>query len=348
MIMPKAKMMKSGKWRCRIVDHYEFVDGKRKIFFKSVTADTKRQAELMAAMYQDGRESMKSSRITVERAIDRYISSKDKVLSPSTIASYRSFQRVAYSDIGHIKVQDIQTEDIQRWMNIYQAGRSPKTCRNAHALLMASICMFRPDAHFHVSLPAKRPPDLYTPTDADVQLLLEKTAGTDLEVAILLSAFGTLRRGEICALTYDDVTEDLVSVTKSLVKKDGEWIVKVPKTPQSFRTVSYPEEVIDRIMRDAVPGERILKIAPSTITQSFWKLTRSLGYPNFRFHDLRAYAVSVRHALGVPDQYIMADGGYKSDVVMKQVYRRTMDDRKKVYKNKINGHFASLYAASGT
>ena len=345
--MPKAKITKSGKWRCRVVERYEYVDGKRKIIFKSVTGDTKKEAELLASMFLSDRESMRAANITVKNAIDRYISSKDKVLSPSTLASYKSFQRVAYADIGHIKVRDITTEDIQRWMNVYQVGRSPKTCRNANALLLAAIGMFRPGVHFRVLLPAKRPPDLYTPTDADVRLLLKETKGTDLELAILLSAFGTLRRGEVCALTYDDIQGDTVSVTKSLVKKDGKWIVKVPKTPQSFRTVSLPKEVIRRIKRGAVPGERIVKITPSTVTQSFWMLTRSLGYPNFRFHDLRAYAVSVRHALGVPDQYIMADGGYKSDVVMKQVYRRTMDDRKKVYKKKVNGHFASILKASG-
>lgn len=50
--------------------------------------------------------------------------------------------------------------------------------------------------------------------------------------------------------------------------------------------------------------------------------------PYFRFHDLRHYS-SIRHTLGITDAYIMADGGWSSDKVLKAVYRHAMDDRKR-------------------
>ena len=49
----------------------------------------------------------------------------------------------------------------------------------------------------------------------------------------------------------------------------------------------------------------------------------------FRFHDLRRYSASIMHAIGDPDQYIMERGGWKSDKVLKQVYRGTLNEYQK-------------------
>jgi integrase len=55
------------------------------------------------------------------------------------------------------------------------------------------------------NLPAKKKPDLYTTPDEDIKKLLNHIEGKELETAVLLAAFGPLRRGEICALTSDDI-----------------------------------------------------------------------------------------------------------------------------------------------
>ena len=48
--------------------------------------------------------------------------------------------------------------------------------------------------------------------------------------------------------------------------------------------------------------------------------------PEIRLHDLRHYSASILHAIGIPDQYIMSRGGWKTDNVMKRVYRDTLSD----------------------
>jgi integrase len=57
-------------------------------------------------------------------------------------------------------------------------------------------------------------------------------------------------------------------------------------------------------------------------------------------HDLRHYAASILHAIGIPDQYIMSRGGWKTDHVMKRVYRDTLTDVEIEMNNKINDFFA--------
>ena len=49
----KAQKLPSGRWRARYVDHYEMVNGKRKVVMGSVTRDTERAA-IKAAMELEG------------------------------------------------------------------------------------------------------------------------------------------------------------------------------------------------------------------------------------------------------------------------------------------------------
>ena len=48
------------------------------------------------------------------------------------------------------------------------------------------------------------------------------------------------------------------------------------------------------------------------------------------------------HAIGIQDQYIMARGGWKTDSVMKSVYRNVIDLEAAKQNKKINNHFKSM------
>lgn len=171
-----------------------------------------------------------------------------------------------------------------------------------------------------MKLPEKHRPDLYVPSDEDVRALLEHVSGTEMEIAILLAAFGPLRWGEICALTDQDIHGNIVSVNKSMVlNADNKWEIKTPKTYSSNREIEFLRPVIDKMT--GIEG-RIVKATPTQITNRFRRALKFTHLPNtFRFHDLRHYAASIMHAIGIPDQYIMERGGWATDSVMKNVYR---------------------------
>ncbi len=86
----------------------------------------------------------------------------------------------------------------------------------------------------------------------------------------------------------------------------------------------------------------ITNLNPHSITIMFQRMLDRNNINHFRFHDLRRYSASIRHALGIPDAYIMADGGWHSDKVLKSVYRHAMNNRKKEMSNIANSHFQKL------
>jgi len=338
MARKKAKnKLPSGSYRIQVFD-YKDVDGKK--HYKSFTAATKAEAQFLAAQWKTNRTEPEKPNLTLYEAVTRYIDIKRNVLSPGTIRGYEGIQKSHMKEIGRTSIYDLSSTTVQIWISNMAATLSPKSVKNAYGLLSATLDMFAPNLRLNVTLPARKKPDLYCPSDDDIKQLLATIKGTELEIAVLLAAFGPLRRGEICALTSDDIKGNTISVSKSVVRgPDGEWYTKQPKTYGSYRNVEFPPFVIQRMK--GIKGQ-IIKCNPDRISGRFQKALKKAGLQHFRFHDLRHYAASIMHVIGVPDQYILQRGGWSSDNVMKTVYRNTIDLETARQNKKINQHFEKL------
>lgn len=345
--MAKAKKLKSGSWRCLAYSHTERVwdpkkkDWTEKRIYESFTAPTKKEAELMAAEFAVTKNVKKRpENMTLYDAIDKYIQIKEGVLSPTTVRTYKSARRTHFEDIGDLSIRDINSSAIQSWISDLSRRLQPKTIKNTYGLLAATLDMFNPDLHIKVKLPQKKDSSFYTPSDSDIKTLLSQIEGTELEIAVLLAAFGTLRRGEICALTDRDIHGNCITVNHAFVRdENNEWILKEPKTAGSKRTVEIPGFVIDKMR--GIDGY-IVKAHPDALSERFRRALKKSGLPKFRYHDLRHYSASILHAIGVPDQYIMQRGGWVSDHVMKTVYRNVIDEESERQNQKIMAHFNQM------
>ena len=78
------------------------------------------------------------------------------------------------------------------------------------------------------------------------------------------------------------------------------------------------------------------------MTVRFIRLRDSLGL-KCRFHDLRHYAASIMHSIGIPDQYIMERGGWSSDAILKSVYRNVLKDKNNEFTDKTNEYFKNKF-----
>ena len=108
--MAKAKKLPSGSWRVQVYAGEE--NGKRK--YRSFTAPTRKEAEFQAAQYALERKERENGNITVKEAIDRYIKSKEPVLSPSTIRGYRIIYRNNLKSLMDVRLGGLTAEKIQQ------------------------------------------------------------------------------------------------------------------------------------------------------------------------------------------------------------------------------------------
>lgn len=336
--MPTAKKLPSGNYRVQVYSHTE--NGKK--VYESFTAFTKDEAELLASEWKSKKKRRSRSDLTVYEAIQGYINAKEGVLSPSTIRGYNKMLKNNYKSIGNTKINKLTSESMQIFVSELSRDKSPKTVRNVYGLLVSSIGLYLPDMTFKVTLPQKSINEDISPSNEDISTLY-KNASKELKKCIALAAFGSLRRGEICALTYSDLDGDVITINKDMVQdKDNNWIIKeIPKTATSVRSVKLPEKVVSLL--GSGEGKIINYANPQSITECFTKLRNRLGL-NIHFHQLRHYFCSIGVILGIPDTYLSNFGGWSkgSNSVMKKVYQNNIVSMSDFYSDKMNKHFDNI------
>lgn len=337
--MAKAKKLASGSWRVQVFSHFETVDGQKKARYRSFTAPTKAEAEMLASQFANDKKRYSRANLTVSEAVQKYIQAKEGVLSPATIRTYEQISKSHLTKIGPIMIDSLTSSDLQNWISTLSATLSAKTVKNVYGLVVSAVSLYT-EKSFKVTLPTRQATQYNIPTDADVSLLI-KEARPDLKLAITLAAVGTLRRGEICALKYKDVLPDFSGIyvhSDMVLDKNKKWIHKdMPKTSDSVRRIELPKKVMDMI-GTGEPEDYVIQSTPAAISDAFSRLRTRLGM-SCRFHDLRHYAASILHAIGVPDQYIMERGGWSTDGTLKAVYRNTLSDKSKQFSDKANDYF---------
>lgn len=340
--MAKAKKLPSGSWRVQVYD-YTDKNGKRR--YKSFTCDDpspagRRKAEYMAAQYAMDKESRSRSEKTFGQALTDYIAIRETIVSPRTVLNYKRMQKKDLEVLSDLKIANITQEIVQEFVNQDIKIHSPKTVRDNHGLISAVIKQERPELALNTILPKLTPTKLYIPSDSDVKELIIQTADTDLELPILLAAFGPMRRGEICALDTKHISGNVVHVCKNMVlDQDRNWVIKAPKSYAGDRFIDFPDFVATKW--EGISG-RITSLSPDNLSNRFSRLLKRTGIPHFRFHDLRHYSASIQHALGIPDAYIMQRGGWGNDGVLKNVYRHVMSDKAKDMNNIANTYFHQM------
>lgn len=270
---------------------------------------------------------------TFLEASEQMIEDKRNVLSPSTIRDYVGRSKRLSKAFSSLPIMEITQQDVQREINRLSAKYSGKTVSNYHGFISSVFAYYRPDFVLTTNLPPKQKKDVYVPNNDDIRKVLNASKGTQFELPILLGCLG-MRRGEICALTMDDIDfeHNKISINKAMAQNDKEeWIVKPsPKTNASNRVITVPDRVIELIKTQGLFNNH-----PGYITAWMLDTERELGIPTFSLHKLRHYFASASHDKGLSDADIMRFGGWSTDNVMKRVYRHAMEDKGKAISDKI-------------
>lgn len=257
--------------------------------------------------------------MTFSDALANYIDSRRNVVSPSTVRGYESIQRSLPDPFLHKRLLHISRADVQALINQVAKDHSPKTVRN-YSGLISSVLGYYGIRFEPPTLPQKVKEETYIPSEEEVKKIFDRLKGTKYEVPIMLAAMG-LRRSEICALELSDIDGTMCHISKAMVEGPDGMTLKGTKTTESTRTVVLPMYLAERIHQQGF----VYNGFPSTIGQALRRTQDELGLPHFSLHKLRHFFASYMHEMGMSDANIQEMGGWKTDAVMKTVYRHAMD-----------------------
>lgn len=331
----KATKLPSGNWR---VLAYAGTDSNGKPIRKSFSGPDKKKVIRDASAFVDEHRDVNDVSCSFGSAAKDFMKLRKSVLSPATIRGYTNISNQLqnkYLWFWNTKVYSIGTKDVQRLVDqLVSADMSPKTVKN-YTGFVSAVLRSKNIRMPIVNMPQKVKPELRVPDVFTVKRTLKAAeSNTELWICIMLAATGPLRRGEIAALSIDDIDceNNTVHVCHDMVMgTDKEWHVKAPKTPSSDRFLVMPEEVITAIQKQGY----VTKWTPKQIYNKFNWLLKKNDIPHYRFHDLRHFCVSHLKAMGIEDVYIAQRTGHADYATLRNVYTHTLQDQQKAVNKKI-------------
>lgn len=339
--MAAAKKLPSGSWRVRVYTGTD-VNGKR--LYKSFTASTKREAEFLAAQFTQKQVDVNRTDMSLYEATERYIKSKENVLSPSTVRGYCTALRNYVPELMRIKVRDLTAERVQTAFNAFAKTHSPKTCRNAHGLVSAVLKVQRPELVLNTTLPQKKKRDIYVPDSNEIRHIYSLIIGNPLEIPFMLAAECGLRASEIAALRVKNVYADHIDVKEAIVPdKNNKPTLKDPKSLSGYRSIPISPEMSAYLLSHS-SQERVCTLSGGNISTDWTRFKKKHELnEDLVFHALRHHFASRCLLLGMPQKYIAQLMGHADTTMIEKVYQHVFPSAMEMYAQKLREENCELF-----
>ena len=362
-------LRKDGRWEGRVVIGY---DDKGLPITKNVLAKTKSEC---AAKLKALKESIKAPvpdqpkpAILLSDWLDLwYRSYKKPNLRPNTQMSYerRIYQHIIPA-LGNIQIDQLTTNDIQQfYAKLKKGGRllrselygeelSDQTVRGIHTTLHAALdkavaekLLFRNPAD-GCRLPSAKAREMQVLAPEEIQRLLIQAKEDGCYELLLLELSTGLRRGEICALQWDDLnfrTGEL-RVQRQIHRVRGKLVTSPPKTKAGNRGVILPAPVLNvlKAYKETMnsrwmfpsPVSEDSPRDPATVRKRLQTILERAGCKKIRFHDLRHTFSTAALEHGMDIKTLSTIIGHVSSSTTLNIYAHVTDEMRRTAAVKID------------
>ena len=351
-------------------------------------ADAQQRKELLELCSNTRTEVHRQRVQTVEQFFTQYVELYGiSRWSPSTYqANCSLIRRYIVPTIGTMRLEEFSPRVVallyRRFAQLSQQGGpchaptgksiTTQTLRSLHKLLhsafeQAVLWEYLLRNPFHgASLPKPHPAPLAFLTPEQVQHLLDSCTNPILHMAVTLAFSGTLRKGELLALTWQDVDfiEGSIRVNKTLCRVSNHaltqlqgrdilyqfpsllgntcttLVLKRPKTRASNRVIYLPASVMSELAAFKVsspvtelglifcyPDGR--PIQEHTLTDCFHEVLKETGLPQVTFHSLRHSSITYKLVLSQGDlKAVQGDSGHAQVEMITELYGHILESNR--------------------
>lgn len=348
------------------------VNGKQKMLATKVPVkgNNKRKAERvlkeLIAKYEGL--NLENENVLFTTFLDKWLQSVKPILKPATWESYDktvSGKIKPYFEQKNYKFRDIKPEIFTEYF-VYLAtegksngkgGLSYKTVKNIRGVLSSAYEYAIENSYIKDNPVLKsRMPSFAHSIKSDVPeysaeqvrklLLFAKENDSHIYIFLLLALYTGLRKGELLALTWEDIDYDkkLLNVNKSRTgsRKNVTMQITTPKTKSSNRKIPINDFVIGELKAEKQRQEEYSKLLGngydkshnfivrtvlgkpyvnlSAINRVVNRLTENAGLPHCTIHGFRHSVASILDDNGVPIQDISVLLGHESVNTTERIY----------------------------
>ena len=362
-------LRKDGRWEGRYVMGY---DDKGLPVTKNVLAKTKSEcaaklAQLRDTLKEPAPDQPKPGILLADWLNLWYQGYKKPNLRPNTQMSYerRIYQHIIPA-LGGTQLDKLTTADIQEFYvslkksgrliraDLYGEGLSDQTVRGIHTTLHAALdkaveenLIFRNPSD-GCKLPSAKPREMKVLTPEEIQRLLIQAREDGCYELLLLELSTGLRRGEICALQWNDLNlkTGALQVERQVHRVRGKLVVSPPKTKAGRRTVLLPPPVLNVLKSYRTtstsrwmfpsPVKEDSPMDPAAVRKRLSTVLKRASCKRLRFHDLRHTFATASLEHGMDVKTLSTIIGHVSSSTTLNIYAHVTDEMQRTAAAKID------------
>jgi integrase len=369
--MAKGYFRKRGdKWSFTVDIGRDPKTGKRKQ--KTVSGfRTKKEAEAACAELLNQLNKgyyIEASNQTLGEYLEEWLNDYAKTkVKPSTFKNYRNavYGRII-PELGKIRLKELKLHHGQKFVNmLVKEGKRPSYVvglyRILHVALEQAVKLEKiPRNPFDgVECPSlkREKKKTWTVEEAKRFLQFAKLDSPIYYMAFLIAIHTGMRKGEVLGLRWQDIDFERkrLSVTQSLVKVQGKYIISDLKTTSSNRVITLDDVLLSELKKHkALQNQQKLLLgggykdldlvcanefgdylSPSTINHKMAQICEKAQVPKIRFHDLRHTHATWLLQLGENVKVVSERLGHSSTTITLDVYSHVTPDMQEKAAEKI-------------
>ena len=345
---------KDGKQKYRVRINYTDNNGTNKQIERTAYgADEAKQLEL-ELKYQF-KETAPAARMTVNELYKEYITAKTHEVRETTLnKNINILNRHVLPYLGDCKLDKLNVQNLQMWKNKIESlglriGMRKTIYNEFRTMLYFGVKLeYLPNnplikvGNFKAPLEDHKEMLYYTPEEfklfisvaRDVAEKTEQLNKWDLYVFFYIAFFTGARKGEIKALTWNDIIDNEIHITKSIAKIKGEDKITPPKNKSSIRNIGIPKPlkivldehynrckiVVQDFNDDCYICGGIKPLRDATIENANKQYALVANIKHIRIHDFRHSHASFLANNGINIQEIARRLGHSDIKITLQTY----------------------------
>ena len=304
---------KDGRWEARYVK--KISDTGKKILgsvYAKTYTEVKEKRNLIVQQLKAEKSDSSQRSITLSELMWLWLEYRSSQIAASSYQKYESMIRNHIQPyIGKIKVVQLSKLTLQQFSNSLlkngsvkgKGGLSVGSVNSVLTILSSALSWMSEWSNVPlVKIPFLREPhsspQILSKTE---QILLEQFVETHKNIystGILFSLYTGMRLGEICALQWEDISDETIFVHRSMQRiktESGRWevVVTEPKTINSFRIIPIPDRLKNFLNKNSPTSGYIFTqkngkfIEPRLMQNHTCEIFRSSCVSIKKFHSLR-------------------------------------------------------------
>ncbi len=334
--------------------------GKRRQRYVTVHGSKRKaDAELAKLLSEASNSRARTSSTSTEHAIREWIDLVSQSLSPTTVRGYLGWINLEIVPaLGMLPLSDVTAAHLDHlYRNLVARGCAPASVRQVHAIVrrffnQAMKWEWTTSNPALLASPPKVPAaQILAPSIEQLRTILAEAKNIHPQWAAFfaLAALTGMRRGELCALHWDDCLDGGISVTKSLIYTPSGGTREAPTKTHQGRYIaidSYAKTVIEDQKDELKNAALSLHLALTSNPYLFYsvpdgstpvhpdspsKLLRRIadkhGWRELHLHSLRHFTATQLVAAGVDIRTVAGRLGHADASVTLKVYSHVVDEK---------------------